>query len=184
MATRASVRPKSKQVPPRSLASRAGHLHRVARVRERQGVSLRSAARQMGVEIRELRRQERESTDLSLSDLYRWQQVLGVPVSELLEEDGSPLSCPIKERANLVRIMKTVKTLQEKASRGGGGQEQSAICNLTETLVGQLLELMPELADVTSWHSVGKRRSLDEFGKAAQRMISEDMFLRSPDWGF
>ena len=181
MATRTLTEPK--------VASSCGSLpstarfHRVASVRERQGVSLRSAARQMGVEIRELRRQEQETTDLNLSELYRWQEVLGVPVGELLEESCSPLSRPVMERANLVRIMKTVKTLQENAEKDGGGDEAKAICRLAETLVGQLLELMPELAEVTSWHSVGQRRSLDEYGQAAHRMISEEMFQRS-DWAY
>ena len=89
--------------------------HRVASVREQQGLSLRSAARQMGVEIQEVRRQEQETTDLNLSELYRWQQILGVPIGELLDDNGSPLSRPVMERAHLVRIMKTVKTLKERA---------------------------------------------------------------------
>ena len=182
MAMRTSAQPKLKKVSSRSSASGVGHFHRVALVRERQGVSLRSASRQMGVEIRELRRQEKETTDLNLSELYRWQQVLGVPVAELLEENRLPLSRPVKERANLVRIMKTVKTLQENANKDVGAEENAAICRLTESLIGQLLELMPELAEVTSWHSVGQRRSLEEYGQAAQRMISEEMFQRSSDW--
>jgi len=170
-----------KKVPSDGSATSISRFHRVASVRERQGVSLRSAARQMGVEICELRRQEQETTDLNLSELYRWQNVLGVPVGELLDDGCSPLSCPVKERANLVRIMKTVKTLQENVEQDGGVEENAAISRLAETLIGQLLELMPELAEVTSWHSVGQRRGLDEYGQAAQRMISEEMLQRT-DW--
>jgi transcriptional regulator with XRE-family HTH domain len=154
--------------------------HRVASVREQQGLSLRSAARQMGVEIREVRRQERETTDLNLSELYRWQQILGVPIGELLDDDGSPLSSPVRERAHLVRIMKTVKTLKENATADeDSGPAARAIARLADTLIGQLVEIMPELADVTAWHSVGQRRSLTEYGIAAERMISEEMFQRA-----
>ena len=157
-------------------------LHRVASVREQQGLSLRSAARQMGVEIREVRRQERETTDLNLSELYRWQQMLGVPIGELLDDNGSPLSRPVMERAHLVRIMKTAKTLKERSETDDELHPMStAIGRLAETLINQLIEIMPELAEVTPWHVVGQRRSLLEYGKAAERMISEEMF-QNTDW--
>jgi hypothetical protein len=136
----------------------------------------------MGVEVREVRRQEQETTDLNLSELYRWQQILGVPIGELLDDNGSPLSRPVMERAHLVRIMKTAKTLKEKAETDDEVDPASiAIARLAETLINQLVEIMPELADVTPWHAVGQRRSLLELGKAAERMISEEMF-QSTDW--
>jgi hypothetical protein len=34
---------------------------------------------------------------------------------------------------------------------------------------------MPELADVTPWHSVGQRRTLDDMGRSP---VSEDVFRR------
>ena len=65
-------------------------LHRIREVRLQQGVSLRSAARHMQSDVRTLRSQEQESTDLRLTDLRRWQKALEVPLSELLEEtDGT-----------------------------------------------------------------------------------------------
>jgi hypothetical protein len=128
----------------------------------------------MGVDIRRLREQEGETTDLRLSDLYLWQRVLGVPISELLEEPDTPLSRPVLERARMVRIMKTVKALMEAAKTKGTQR-------LAESLETQLLEIMPELQDVGPWHSVGQRRSLHEFGRAAERSISEELFLRG-DW--
>ncbi|MCA9264292.1 MAG: helix-turn-helix transcriptional regulator [Planctomycetales bacterium] len=148
--------------------------HRIAEVRLQQGLSLRSASRQMGVDVRELRRQEKETTDLSLSELYEWQRVLGVPVSELLVEPGRPLSQPIMERAQLVKVMKTVKAITE-------GCRAPATQRLAETLTNQLVEIMPELAEVGPWHSVGQRRSLNEFGKAAERLMSEEALTRE-DW--
>jgi len=149
----------------------ASQLHRLAEVREQQGVSLRSAARQLGVDVRQAREQEGETTDLRLSDLYAWQKVLCVPLAELLIDAEAPLSRPVMERARLVRIMKTVKAIIECAV-------SPATQRMAENLSSQLQEVMPELAEVGPWHSVGQRRSLDELGRAAERLISEDSLIR------
>ena len=149
-------------------------LHRLSEVRQQQGVSLRSAARQLGVDIRQVREQENDTSDLRLSDLYRWQEILGVPLSDLLLDPETPLSRPVLERARLVRVMKTVKAIIENAAA-------PATQRLAETLCNQLVEIMPELQEIGPWHSVGQRRSLDEVGRAAERLLSEDTFTRM-DW--
>src|SRR4051812_68618 len=77
----------------------AKRMHRIRTVRRLQGVSLRSAARQIGLDVRRLRAQENETTDLHISDLHKWQKALDVPVSELLEEPDTQLSRPVLERA-------------------------------------------------------------------------------------
>jgi hypothetical protein len=41
----------------------------------------------------------------------------------------------------------------------------------------QLIEIMPELAKIGPWHVVGKRRRLNELGVAAQRHLTEDVFI-------
>jgi hypothetical protein len=122
----------------------------------------------MRLEAHVVQSQEIESSDLRLSDLYRWEAVLGVPVCELLLDSGTELSRPIMERARMVRIMKTVKSLHENAPT-------AAIRRLAETLVNQLVEIMPELTEVSPWHSVGQRRSLNEFGRAAERVYRADL---------
>ncbi len=146
-------------------------LHRVATVRRQQGLSLRSVARQIGKDVRSLRQEEGEKSDLRLSDLYQWQRVLGVPLSDLLEDPDTPLSRPVLERARMVRIMKTVKALQERV-------ESTAAKRLVDTLIVQLVELMPELEEVGAWHNVGQRRSLDEFGRTAERVLPDEVFQR------
>jgi hypothetical protein len=35
----------------------------------------------------------------------------------------------------------------------------------------QLVEIMPELKQVAPWHSVGQRRTLDEYGRIVERQI-------------
>ena len=79
-------------------------LHRIQAVRIQQGMSLRTAARQLAMDVRAIRAQEQATTDLRLSDLYRWQQALDVPAAELLEESGEPLSRPVAERAKPRRV--------------------------------------------------------------------------------
>jgi transcriptional regulator with XRE-family HTH domain len=144
-------------------------LHRIAAVRQQQGISLRGLARQLRTNVRELEAEEEESTDLRLSRVYWWQSVLEVPVSELLVDSNSPLSAPVLERARLVRIMKTVAAIAEKA-------ESTPIKRLAQTLATQLVEMMPELEGVSPWHNVGQRRTLDELGRIAERTYSEDIW--------
>jgi hypothetical protein len=47
---------------------------------------------------------------------------------------------------------------------------------LAQTMVDQLTEIMPELRGMGAWPVVGKRRSLDELGIAAERRLSDDVF--------
>jgi transcriptional regulator with XRE-family HTH domain len=91
-------------------------LHRIADARRRQGVSVRSAARRMGTSMDQVRRQEDPYADLTLSDLYRWQEALEVPVADLLVESDAPLSEPVLTRARLLRVMKTVRAIKESST--------------------------------------------------------------------
>jgi len=141
-------------------------MHRISAVRRQQGISLRSAARQLGTDVSQVRVQENENSDLRLSDLYQWQRVLDVPVSELLVDPDASLSAPILERAQLLRLMKTALAILQRTQANGTR-------HLAEMLVEQLVELAPELKEVSPWHAVGQRRSLEEFGRVAERVMSE-----------
>ena len=61
-------------------------LHRLATVRRQQGVSRHTVASRLNVEIDQVRQQENENSDLPLSALYAWREVLDVPITELLVE--------------------------------------------------------------------------------------------------
>jgi transcriptional regulator with XRE-family HTH domain len=140
-------------------------LHRIALVRRRQGVALRTVARYLDVDIEEAARQEQPDSDLPLSSLRRWQQVLEVPLSELLVESHDELSAPVLERARLIKVMKTAATILEKS-------ESSRVRRLSETLIAQLIEIMPELEGVGPWHDMTTpRRRRDDLGRAAERQI-------------
>jgi len=145
-------------------------LHRLGTVRRLQGVTRRTIARRLNVDVEQIKAQEEETSDLLLSELHQWQQILDVPVAELLVEAGDPLSAPVMKRAQMVRIMKTVLAMLEEAS-------QVSVQRMVQTLVDQLVELMPELEGVSPWHAVGKRRRRDDYGAAAERCVSDDMFV-------
>jgi len=149
-------------------------LQRLAAVRQQQGLSRRTVARRMNVEIEQVRQQECETADLPLSTLYAWQKALEVPIAELLTEAGDSLVSPVLERSQLVRLMKTVLAIREQA-------KQESIRRMTQTMIEQLTEIMPELAEIGPWHAVGKRRRLNELGIAAQRRLTADVFIDQDD---
>lgn len=154
------------QVPPGGERAR---WHRIEQVRRQQGVSLRRVARALKVDMHEARKQEQPASDLRLSDLYAWQSVLDVPISDLLVEGAEPLSAPVLERARLLKLMKTAAAIFEKA-------ENPSIRRMAEMLINQLIEIMPELEGVSPWHVVGQRRTLDEYGRVVERRLSDGVW--------
>ena len=146
-------------------------LHRLATVRRQQGISLRNIGRRLGVDAATVCQQEHEATDLPLSLIYAWQKVLDVPAAELLVDSDAPFSSSVLSRARLVRVMKTAASLREQA-------HSNSLKRLVATLIEDLLEIMPELREVTGWNIVGQRRALDELGQAVERQLPDDYFKR------
>jgi transcriptional regulator with XRE-family HTH domain len=144
-------------------------LHRIAETRRRQGISVRSVARRMHTSMDHVRRQEDPQCDMTLSELRRWQEALEVPIADLLVDSDAPLSEPVLTRARLLRIMKTVRAIQESCA-------STPIQRFTTMLEQQLIELMPELHDVAAWHSVGQRRLPTELGRTAERVLPDNFF--------
>lgn len=149
-------------------------LHRLGEARRQENISRGAAARRLGVTVEEVRRQECETTDLPLTVLYQWAKVLDQPVTELLRETGYSLSLPLFNRAHLSRVMKTAMTILERA-----GDPRTT--RLAQTMVDQLIEIMPELRGVDAWQIVGKRRRRDELGVAAERRLSDEVFQNVVD---
>jgi len=143
--------------------------HRIAEVRQQQGVSLRSVSRRLDMSVQDVRHQEDSSADLKISDLLKWQQVLEVPLSDLLVDTEGPLSDPVFRRAAMLRVMKTAKAIQESA-------QDRAVTRLATMLIDQLVHLMPELTDVSAWHTVGQRRTQDEVGRIVERTVPDNLF--------
>ncbi len=143
------------------------NLQRVGEAREQQGFSLRTIARRTGIDLRSLRAHEIPTTDMKLSELRAWQFALEVPLVDLIEDDAQPLSSPVKDRASMVRIMKTVVAIKE-----AGGSPR--IQRLAEMLFEQMVELMPELKEIGGWPQHGSRRA-----SGSSRIVEQQINTRS-----
>ena len=144
-------------------------LQRIGEVRQQQGTSLRSIARKLNLPMQEVRAQEEPSADMQISDLLKWQKILEVPLADLLIDNHGPLSEPVGKRASMLRVMKTAKAILEST-------ENKSTKRLADMLVKQLVQIMPELAEVSAWHTVGQRRTQDEVGRIVERSIPDSFF--------
>ena len=82
---------------------------------------------------------------------------------------GGPLSTPVSQRARMLRVMKTAKALAEAS-------HEPPVQRFATMLISQLVELMPELQEVSAWHTVGQRRTQDEMGRIVERTIPDSFF--------
>jgi len=139
-------------------------LHRIAEVRAQQGISLKAISRRSGVDVQELKQQELPDSNLTLVDLIRWAKALEVPIENLIVDHDSELSDPVQSRAALVKVMKTVVALTEVAA-------SPRVVRLTTMLREQMIELMPELAEIGGWPNFGSRRPPDQQGRIGENPI-------------
>lgn len=150
----------------------AMHFHRVREVRLEQGVSPRSMARRLNMDVRSYKRLEEPTEDLPLSTLHRIQQALDVPLCDLLVQNEG-LSRPVEERAKMVKTMKTAVAIRE-------AKGNARIQRLADMLCEQLVDLMPELKDVGGWPQFGARRGKSALGRALCEPIDMSQ-LRTDD---
>lgn len=139
-------------------------LHHLREARVRQGLSVRCVAQRLGMTVQDVRAREEGTVEVTLSELYRWRAALDVPVEELLHDPQDKLSTHVLTRARLLRVMKTAMTLRRQAR----SEEERRLARL---LVEQLVEIMPELKEVTGWPTVGQRRSADDMGRIAENPL-------------
>ena len=125
-------------------------LNCISQVRQRQGMTLRTVARRWDLEISDIRQMEQPTADLRISELHAWQRLLEVPLHELLVDTELPLSPHVLQRAQLIRLMKTIVTLRDKST-------EPEAQHLIERLLLQVVEIMPELKNVGPWHETEER---------------------------
>lgn len=150
-------------------------LHRIATILEQEGVSMRTMGDRLGKTEMTARKESHQEYDMTLSELYQWQKALSVPISELLVESESAFSPPVKLRTRLLKMMRTVRSIQENSS-------EDPVQTMAKRLTEQLLELMPELKEVTAWPAVGQIRKSHEIGAVACNTFS-DRILNFPTDG-
>jgi transcriptional regulator with XRE-family HTH domain len=142
-------------------------LQKLSAARRRQGLSVRCVAQRLGRTVGEVRAQEEEHADILISELYRWQAALEVPLEELLDDPEDALSPRVLSRARLLKIMKTAMAIRRQAR----SESQRRLARL---LIEQLLEIMPELKEVSGWPAVGHRRRANEVGRIGENPVSDD----------
>ncbi len=150
-------------------------LHRIGEVRRSQSLSLATVARRLHLEVAAARAAEMPQSDMLLSNLYQWRTILDVPVAELLIDPEELPSNPIRNRGQLLRMMKTVRTILEST------QEQRTQI-LAQTLSDQMIELMPELVGVTSWPTIGQSREFKDYGQAVFRRFDSGLTSALEEW--
>lgn len=146
-------------------------LHQIATVRRNQSLSLLSCAKRLGISIQEARRQEEPTTDLTLSQLMAWKEALDVPLSELIGPVENELEDPIRNRALMVKVMKSAKQIFQIA-------HESRIRYMATNLINQLVELMPELKSVSAWPDVGQSHESRGPGQAVFRRFDPEISRR------
>ncbi len=147
-------------------------LHRIRTTRRQQGISLRSVARCMRIKTEQAKVQEEETCDMSLSTLYKWQRALNVPVANMLVDLDGPLSEPVLQRARMLKLMKTAASIQQNS-------DSMPVKRLARMMCDQLIEIMPELEDVSPWPTIGEARTLDDLGRVAENPVPERIFFES-----
>ena len=141
--------------------------HQIGAVRRNQNISLANCARKLGLTVQEARNQEQPDSNLTLAQLMAWKKVLDVPMSELVPDDDF-IEDPVKNRALLLRVMKTAQQILN-------ANTNVQVHRMAVTLVDQLIELMPELANVSPWPEVGQSHASRGLGKTAYRHFDSEL---------
>ena len=92
---------------------------------------------------------------------------LGRAHHRIARRTDDDLTSSILLRSQLVRLMKTVRTILEKA-------KQDSVRWIAQTMINQLVEIMPELSEVGVWNVGGRQRRRSELGVAAERRLATD----------
>ncbi len=140
-------------------------LHRLGEVRRREGITRHTLALRLGISEAEVRQTGRAQVRHAAERVAPLRNALQVPMAELLQEPDDELSPSVGLRARLLRAMKSVRAIQERA-------RQVSVRRLAGTLADQIAEIMPELRDVGAWPAVGKRRSRKDPGQTYFRRFS------------
>lgn len=121
--------------------SRPAPLHRIDRACLRRGISAEAAAGWLNLEPSEVQEQLDQQSDMKLSQLYEWQELLGAPLTELLVDPDDVLADPVQAQAELGKIMEAAISIKK-------GSRQASTRRLAIMLIEQLIELAPKLESV------------------------------------
>jgi len=152
-------------------------LHQLQAVRDRQGMSVRKIAGNIGSSISIVQAEEEPGSDLLVSQLYRYQIALEVPLIELIEEPNDKSESSVGARASLVQVIKFFHSIR---NRDGLPRRYVKLLDLFRVQICELIEDGAKLfREISPWPSVGHRRSTGEVGRIAEHSVP-DQFLLGP----
>ena len=100
---------------------------------------------------------------------------LDVPIEELLNDPHDTLSPRVLMRARMLRVMKTAQAMLVQS-------RHESERRMARLLIGQLIEIMPELEQVAAWPAVGHRR-IAWLLRAIKKTAPDVTYLDSPQPG-
>ena len=145
--------------------------HMIAEVRKREGIPIKKCAKLLGISVEEAREQEKPTNPLTVSQLRKWKRALKVPYSEFYGRDDDDLDDPIRNRAMLLKVMKSVKSVRQHS-------RAERIRILADNAISQLVALMPELEQVSAWPDVGQSHESRAPGVVATRRFDPEVEQR------
>lgn len=149
-------------------------LHRITTVMKQEGITTRVLSTRLDKTEATVIEESNPSSDMSLSDLYKWQAALRVPIADLLVEPGTNFSSTILLRTRLLKLMRSVRSIQEHST-------EDAIQTFARHLSDQLTKMMPELEEVSAWPSTGQLRKPHELGAIAYNLVPAQIFSNSSE---
>jgi transcriptional regulator with XRE-family HTH domain len=112
-------------------------MHRLGTVRRQQRVSLDEVAQRLSLPLEVVLSQESEGSNPRLSELWAWQEVLGIPVERLLIDPGGLVERPLLERSKMSQLLKIASRIRDEAAT-------SSVLRAAEVLVAQLREMQSQ----------------------------------------
>ncbi|MDZ4780815.1 MAG: hypothetical protein SGJ19_11225 [Planctomycetia bacterium] len=151
---------------------RTFHHIRETRIRER--ISLRTAAKRLGLTTAEAGRHEAPERDLLLSEVHAWSEALRVPPNELAFGVSDDQDAEVAARAGMVKIARLLHRLQTRVPHCGLRKRAAAMLN-------EIIEAMPEVQALSeSWTQKRRTRAeqfmncrtLSDIAQASLRRVS------------
>ena len=147
------------------------NLHQIGEVRKREGISRRTMVRYFkayGLSSEEIMHQEEQSTDLQITDVRRWASALALPVRELFYSLETGIADETRDKAAMVKLVKSMKSLQEVAAK----LKKNSIVKITGRILDDVYALLPEFENVSPWPIFGQTRGTDDLGRVVRDQYS------------
>ncbi len=148
--------------------------HHIREIRTRKGISLDYCAEKIGISLAAARKQEKPTSNLNISQLIKWMDVLNVQLSEILGQEVDDLDDPIFHLEELLNVRKLAKSIHM-------GTREENTHYVAENLITVLDNLILDSKDVAGGDNIGqaqkdRRRAAETPEKKAETKKSGETF--------